>query len=332
MAERRAASTPELELEERRGGRRPRTTRSRSAAFQALLQDRRKLRDRRAARSSWHRRRSTSCCPKIVGLDDALERIGDANWYWIVVAIGFNVARVRRLRGALPRRARRPVGGRGPAAPRHARVVPDHHGGLRRHAHLLGGRGGRHRADLLGAAQGRHAAAALGVPDGRLPRAAPTRLPGGAGALRGPAADRRAARRHARWPGRSCRRRSPASSSASSCSSPSSRGDVERRIGGFAGRLPAGPLRAPGWPAARPRWPPACARRSPTCASRARGALAVGGAVGYLGGQHRRPLGELQGLRRRRAVRRGRPGLLRGDGGQPDPVARRAAWAPSTRA
>ncbi|HWH45603.1 MAG TPA: lysylphosphatidylglycerol synthase transmembrane domain-containing protein, partial [Thermoleophilaceae bacterium] len=29
--------------------------------------------------------------PKVVGLDDTLERIGDAKWYWIVVALGFNV-------------------------------------------------------------------------------------------------------------------------------------------------------------------------------------------------------------------------------------------------
>lgn len=30
--------------------------------------------------------------PKVAGIDDALDEMGDATWYWIVVAIGFNVA------------------------------------------------------------------------------------------------------------------------------------------------------------------------------------------------------------------------------------------------
>ncbi len=30
--------------------------------------------------------------PKLVGLDDALRKLDDATWYWIVIAIGFNVA------------------------------------------------------------------------------------------------------------------------------------------------------------------------------------------------------------------------------------------------
>jgi uncharacterized protein (TIRG00374 family) len=30
--------------------------------------------------------------PKIAGFDDSLKKMGDATWYWIVVAIGFNVA------------------------------------------------------------------------------------------------------------------------------------------------------------------------------------------------------------------------------------------------
>ncbi len=29
--------------------------------------------------------------PKFVGLDDNLERIGEASWYWVVIAVGFNV-------------------------------------------------------------------------------------------------------------------------------------------------------------------------------------------------------------------------------------------------
>ena len=42
---------------------------------------------------------------------------------------------------------------------------------------------------------------------------------------------------------------------------------------------------------------------------------------GLLGGQHRHAVGELRGVRRRRPVRGARPGLLRRDGRQPDPVA-----------
>ena len=30
--------------------------------------------------------------PKVAGFDDSLEKMGDATWYWIVIAIGFNVA------------------------------------------------------------------------------------------------------------------------------------------------------------------------------------------------------------------------------------------------
>jgi uncharacterized protein (TIRG00374 family) len=30
--------------------------------------------------------------PKLVGIDESLERLGDATWYWIVVAVAFNVA------------------------------------------------------------------------------------------------------------------------------------------------------------------------------------------------------------------------------------------------
>ena len=44
---------------------------------------------------------------------------------------------------------------------------------------------------------------------------------------------------------------------------------------------------------------------------------------GLLGGQHRHPLGELRGVRRPRALRGARPGLLPGHGRQPDPVAGR---------
>ena len=47
-----------------------------------------------------------------------------------------------------------------------------------------------------------------------------------------------------------------------------------------------------------------------------------GGRGGLLGGEHRRALGQLRGVRRRRAVRGPGAGLLRGDGREPDPVAR----------
>ncbi|MBN1528044.1 MAG: flippase-like domain-containing protein [Thermoleophilaceae bacterium] len=73
-------------------------------AFQALLQDRRKL--------------VTGVLlvvaiiaaiyilfPKVVGLDDAMDRLDEATWYWVVVAVGFNVvafgAYVALFRGVL---------------------------------------------------------------------------------------------------------------------------------------------------------------------------------------------------------------------------------------
>jgi uncharacterized protein (TIRG00374 family) len=49
--------------------------------------------------------------PKIVGLDDALARIDQATWYWVVIALGFNVAAfaayVALFRGVLGGTARR---------------------------------------------------------------------------------------------------------------------------------------------------------------------------------------------------------------------------------
>ena len=80
------------------------------SGFQALLQDRRKL--------------ATGLAlflvaivaiyvlfPKIVGFDDALARIDDANWLWVAVAIGFNAAAfgayVALFRGIIGGTARR---------------------------------------------------------------------------------------------------------------------------------------------------------------------------------------------------------------------------------
>jgi uncharacterized protein (TIRG00374 family) len=62
-----------------------------SGAFQALLQDRRRL-------FSWILLLLLLIVaiyvlfPKIVGLDAVLRKLDDATWYWVVVAIGFNVA------------------------------------------------------------------------------------------------------------------------------------------------------------------------------------------------------------------------------------------------
>jgi uncharacterized protein (TIRG00374 family) len=73
-------------------------------AFQALLQDRRKIFSGVllvvllvAA--------IYILFPKVVGLDDSMERLDEATWYWVVVAIGFNVlafgAYVALFRGVL---------------------------------------------------------------------------------------------------------------------------------------------------------------------------------------------------------------------------------------
>jgi uncharacterized protein (TIRG00374 family) len=60
-------------------------------AFQALLQDRRKLLGAMAL-FVLIIVAIYVVFPKLVGLDDALRKIDDATWYWILVAIGFNVA------------------------------------------------------------------------------------------------------------------------------------------------------------------------------------------------------------------------------------------------
>ncbi|MBA2629833.1 MAG: flippase-like domain-containing protein [Thermoleophilaceae bacterium] len=75
-----------------------------TGAFQALLQDRRKLLSGflllvLAVVAVY------VLLPKIVGFDDALERLDEATWYWIAIAIGFNVlafgAYVALFRGVL---------------------------------------------------------------------------------------------------------------------------------------------------------------------------------------------------------------------------------------
>jgi uncharacterized protein (TIRG00374 family) len=60
-------------------------------ALQALLQDRRKLVGGMAL-FALIIVAIYVVFPKLVGLDDALRKLDDATWYWVVVAIGFNVA------------------------------------------------------------------------------------------------------------------------------------------------------------------------------------------------------------------------------------------------
>jgi putative heme transporter len=60
-------------------------------AFQALLQDRRKLIGAMAV-IVLIIVAIYVVFPKLVGLDDALRKLDEATWYWIVIAIGFNVA------------------------------------------------------------------------------------------------------------------------------------------------------------------------------------------------------------------------------------------------
>ena len=60
-------------------------------AFQALLQDRRKLFSAMAL-FVLIIVAIYVVFPKLVGLDDALRKLDEATWYWIVLAIGFNVA------------------------------------------------------------------------------------------------------------------------------------------------------------------------------------------------------------------------------------------------
>jgi uncharacterized protein (TIRG00374 family) len=73
-------------------------------ALQALLQDRRKLFGGVAVFALLVFA-IYIVFPKLVGLDDAVEKLGDAVWYWIVIAVAFNVvafgAYVALFRGVL---------------------------------------------------------------------------------------------------------------------------------------------------------------------------------------------------------------------------------------
>ena len=60
-------------------------------AFQALLQDKRKL----AMGGLVFLLLIVGIYilyPKIIGIDDSLARIDEATWYWVIVAVGFNLA------------------------------------------------------------------------------------------------------------------------------------------------------------------------------------------------------------------------------------------------
>ena len=97
-------------------------------------------------------------------------------------------------------------------------------------------------------------------------------------------------------------------------------------------RLPAHALPASASPRARPRSPPACAPRSPTSATRSAALLAVGGAVGFWAANIGVLWASFEAFGGHVPFARARAGLLRRHGREPDPVAGRAAWAPSTRA
>ena len=152
--ERRATSSS------RRGSRRPRdedaTATPRSAAFQALLQDRRKLVRAAAPGGPADRRRSTCCSRRSSASTTPSSRLDDATWYWIVVAIGFNVvafaAYVALFRGVL--------GGAHDRRRSTARLdwrasYQITMAGLAATRIFSAAGAGGHRAHLLGAAQGR---------------------------------------------------------------------------------------------------------------------------------------------------------------------------------
>ena len=159
------------------------------------------------------------------------QRMDEAKWYWIVGRGGLQRRRVRRLRGAVPRRARRIARRRGapPArtcAPRTRSRWP---GLAATRIFSAAGAGGIAR-HLLGAAQGRHAAPALGLPDGRVPGADVLAVPAGAGGLRRAAAHRGAARAATRSAARSCPPRSRAGCWRSCSLIALIPQDVERRL------------------------------------------------------------------------------------------------------
>ena len=96
--------------------------------------------------------------PKLLGFDEAIDRIDDAVWYWIVIAVVFNVgafgAYVALFRGILGGRDSSEVRERLDARASYQITMA----GLAATQDLLRGGRRRDRAHLLGAAQGGDAA------------------------------------------------------------------------------------------------------------------------------------------------------------------------------
>ena len=213
--------------------------------------------------------------PKIVGLEGALDRIGDGDPLWIGIALAFNVvafaAYVALFRGVVGEKVV------------HLTVSESYQitmAGLAATRLFSAGGRRRHPAHLLGAAQGGDGAPAVGLPHDRLPRRPLLGLPGGAGRVRGAAADRGALRRRPALAAPSIPAALAGAAIVIVLAIALLPEDFERRMAKHDLRA----LRAHRHTGSRrPRRPSprARARRSPSCAHPSSGALAVGGAVGF---------------------------------------------------
>ena len=92
--------------------------------------------------------------PQLAGLQDTWHRIEDGSPWWMLLALAFTLAHVRRLRDDVPRRLRPRRDAR---ADRLARELPDHDGRAGGVADLRRRRRRRARADGVGAAACGHA-------------------------------------------------------------------------------------------------------------------------------------------------------------------------------
>ena len=219
--------------------------------------------------------------PKIVGIDDTLDRIDEATWYWVVIAVGFNSRRSRAyvalFRGVLG-------GVDNPTLQRRLDMRASYQitmAGLAATRMFSAGGAGGIALTYWALRKAGDAAAAGGLPDGRVPRAQYSRLPA------------------SRWWSSACCCapgccRAPTPSAARSCPLRSRAAlivllllvalipqDVERRLIDFCARLPPRDARG-----AAGKGPATLATGVRTAidlrrATRSRGALAVGGAVGF---------------------------------------------------
>ena len=184
--------------------------------------------------------------PKIAGFEDSLEKMDDATWYWIVVAIGFNFAAfaayVALFKGVLGGSIEAKVHERLDARTSYQITMA---GLAATRIFSAAGVGGL-VVTYWALRKAGHGAPPRGLPDGGVPRAHVLLLPRGADHLRGAAAHRRAARqqpagRHDRAGGdrgrraRRCSGWSRSSPATSSAGWPSS-----RRATGVALRQAAG--------------------------------------------------------------------------------------------